>query len=314
MSVREPNPTQPADPLSEQLRLLGVDLDRNAANYDEMQDGAFTPEELVDVAKVKTHLRKVPVVRATRNTVAPDESGLLQFVGTGNFILPAEMHPPDDESTYDLDRSLNLDEYTFWNWGVSPYAVYGDHHIVVTPDDDFWRNSVVTPSDIGAALAKRYWDPLEDVWDKQDEENKGNITRKYLDRMVRGEDWLEIAARRTYRFLSALRKDGEPLALGVEVLGLGLHGSGEVKHHGPVDITQARLADSRANEEHIWVHNLAELGFVPTGYLQRYYDRTEIEQLNHVATRTWERVLDWPQAKIKPVPYDQGQAWHDEDK
>jgi hypothetical protein len=297
----EPNPNLRL--LTPRLQELGVDLVDNAARYPEMQamhNGEYSEDDLECVKRVADHIRSLPLVHTTNST--PDALG-------GQIIPNDELDDPGH--TKALDTDMGLSGFTFWNWGFVGHSQYGDKHIIKTLDeaDTFWHDTVVTPVDIADIVGDvaNLATPLA----QQPEELQERIRTNYLDKMVSGEDWVQISACKMYDRLKQLREYGRPLYVPVTS---GTFGLGEIKHHGPVSLEQTQFVDASTSETRDSFFpgypEFADTYLLPLGFISGYDARAlgpggsfnhrseeehEAAQAKVAQTAAiWESILGWP--------------------
>lgn len=219
----EPRPPQLAPELGRYVS--AINLKQNAERYPELQR-ELTPDQVRKVGQIKGQLLQLPLIHGTREPFAPQTD-----------ILPTSELPAEHRGhTYGLDKSLGLDKYTFFHWGLPEKSTYGRNFLVVSPSILTSPNTVVTPRDIGTIA---YVDdtPFEQLPD----EKKKRYQEGYLDKMVTGQQWLEIISRRVL----ASYESGNPF--------YNLHSTsslGEIKHLGSVghQFIDRQLSDKQFSE------------------------------------------------------------------
>lgn len=198
---------------SELERFVSADkLAANAANYPEMQS-ELSPDDFRKVELIKLRLLKLPLIHATKAPI-PDDADLLP-----SALLP-QNHP---KTTFGTDKSLGLDNYAFFNWGLPEKSEYGKHFLLVDPKILFASHTIVTPEDLGSIY---FVDSTR--FDDLPNDRKQTIQKRYFDKVVSGKAWLEIIAR---RFLNDYKQGSQLSSLSSR------HALGEIKHLGPVSAT-----------------------------------------------------------------------------
>jgi len=172
------------------LRKPGANYQRLLTSPIWREGQGTTSETLTDadtekVEAIKSALMSVPLVHATREA----------FEGE---IQPQSQIASEGHSTYELDKSLGLDECTFYHWGPFRFPRYGDVSYLIDPQILNDPRTFVTPGDImtcvgsdssGEAEATIPYESLED-------QAHSNVSEGYLGRLVSGPEWLDITARR----------------------------------------------------------------------------------------------------------------------
>lgn len=210
-------------------------LEQNFSLYPEMQL-ELSGEQKRKVKIIKNTLLQLPLVHATKK---PFEKGV-PIVPTIDLPEGARSH------TFGLDKSLGLDKYTFFHWGVPARSDHGTHFLLVNPSLLQSPNTIVTPCDIGdIALVGN------DPFDKVEKDKKERYQKEYLDKMVSGENWVEINARKVLKSIEG----GNPF------YGLNRNTLGEVKHLGPVSAdlitTQISFEDLQYHYKFLYEHGFS---------------------------------------------------------
>lgn len=184
-------------------------LYQNSDNYPEMQRN-LSPEQQRKIGLIKNTLLTLPLIHVTRESLP-----------AGANIKPSnELQQDGKTNTYGLDRSLDLDKYTFFNWGLPQRSGYGTNIVLLSASILNDSDTIATPWDIGE-IAYVDETPYEDL----PQEKKDRYQKGYFDKMVTGKKWLEIIARRVLQSY----EDGKPFYR------LGGRGTlGEIKHLGQV--------------------------------------------------------------------------------
>lgn len=249
--------------------LSAEQLDRNAAAYPEMKMD-------LDQAKIdqaKPMLMKLPLVhrtRAQRLSSEPVEGHTLYDGPTPSSYLSDDIRQHDN--TYALDEELGLDDFVFLSWGavypeeVSSFLAGSQFAMLVDATALLDSGCLVTPHDIASSVSDRTMtEGLEAVRPVDREQ----VESEYLDKIVRGCDWLEIEARRIVA-RSLADPTGE-LELTTETMG-------EIKYKG--EIPRSRIIaviDTHAVGEYDqyrqYIHDEVGASLKKYSWLGRHYWR-----------------------------------------
>ena len=184
-------------------------LHTNFLNYPEIQLH-LSGEQLRKVGAIKNTLLQIPLIHSTINDF-PE-----------NDLLPSNELPPDSHSnTKNIDKSLGLNKYVFFNWALPEDSGLGNKYLLINPSLLQSPNTIVTPVDlvtIGPTKNMTYQELPDDM--------KKDFEIEYFKKMVSGRHWLEIIAR---RILTSI-EGGEPFYMLKD-----RHFLGEIKHLGKVD-------------------------------------------------------------------------------
>lgn len=227
-----------------------VDLKQNAKRYPELQR-ELTPDQERKVGQIKKQLLQLPLIHGTREPFAPQTD-----------ILPISELPSEHRGhTYGLDKSLGLDKYTFFHWGLPEKSIYGANFLLVSPSLLTRPNTVVTPRDIGTIA---YVDDTS--FEQLPDEKKKQYQKGYLDQMVTGQQWLEIIARRVL----------ESYELGNSFYNLySTSFLGEIKHLGKVEhqLIERQISYKQFNEyyKYLYEHGFS---FENMEQARKLYQRT----------------------------------------
>lgn len=226
--VRERLQIDAPEKLAKYLRLRkpGANYQRLLADPIWREDQGTTKETLADadpekVELIKSTLMRVPLVHATREA----------FEGE---IQPQSQIDSQTHSTCELDRSLGLDECTFYHWGPFRFPRYGDVAYLVDPQILNDPRTFVTPGDVVACVGADSAGeteakiPYESLEDRAHE----SVSAEYLGRLVSGPEWIDITARR----IAMTTGDAVMTQWGLQL-------GGEVKFFGaiPQDMITGRL-------------------------------------------------------------------------
>ncbi len=172
------------------LRKPGANYQRLLADRIWREGEGATNETLAEadpkkVEVIKSALMSVPLVHATREAFEGD-------------IQPQSQVNSEDHSTYELDRSLGLDECTFYHWGPFRFPRYGDVSYLVDPQILNDPRTFVTPGDVMACVRSGSSGEAEaDIpYESLEERASNDVSNGYLGRLVSGPEWLDITARR----------------------------------------------------------------------------------------------------------------------
>ena len=215
-------------PLEFRPHITEEQLDGNALRYEEMH-WDIDPE-LLDEAKQR--LMQLPLVHRTDTDRFKTDRGTdggwpYRGLAPASYISNGEEVHTDN--THGLDYDLGLDKFVFFNWG----AVYADdtQHflrgkntvVLVDPSLIMSPETFVTPNDIAEHTSNYSMDTGYGLSSWEDRQG----LRSYMQTMVRGSDWFEIAARRVAKSMEEGDDKGVESALDAYSLG-------EIKHHGEV--------------------------------------------------------------------------------
>ncbi len=213
-------------------------LEENAAQYPELQRG-LSEKQQKQVEVIKGVLLKLPLIHATREP----------FDVENNILPNSDLPDQSAGNTYGLDRSLGLDKYTFFHWGLPEKSRYGKNFLLLSSELLFSPNTIVTPRDIGtiAYVDNTPFDELETDTQKAYQEG-------FFDQMVTGRKWFEIIARRVLASYEA----GNKLFALTHSAALG-----EIKHLGQVDhsLIERQITSGDFNEYYKFMY---ETGFAFT--------------------------------------------------
>ncbi len=201
-------------------------LAKNAAKYEEM--GWEIDEQLVEQAK--NMLLSLPLIHRTSNEriLRPHKAELAETeaVPTPQSILHRDGFLDRHDAhhnTFRLDRQLDLDEYVFMGWGAplaehdSSFIAQAREGLLIDPELLFSEDCVVTPIDLATMVEGYAMDG--GVTDRETED----IAKEYLETVVSGAAWLEIAARRLAKHIQENPR---------QAMELTLESLGEVKFRG----------------------------------------------------------------------------------
>jgi hypothetical protein len=276
-------------PLSTKLEpyITEAQLDQNFAEHPLMQR-EYTDRERAEIGAVAAHLALVPLVHTFR-----DSENIANMRTQG--LLPQVMRQQGG-TTFALDSSLGLDEYSFMHWGQMGSHTYGNEHITVDGSVLLSDNTLVTASDISAHSGERD-NLLKSFQDLPNSTQQGLHTSNFS-RAYRGKDWLELTARGVYNYLKHRPNNLYPLSSEMDMGEVKYHGTTPANALGDVVSDDSRLeAISKTDFE----DRLIDLGIAPFGvshilYPSTYSAYTEAETLD-VQRRTahahgiWQRVL-----------------------
>lgn len=172
-------------------------LAANALNYPEMRLELSSRDER-QIAAIKDRLIGIPLVHASRD---PD----ILTKARRDGLQPHASGIGDQGSTFPIDASLGLDEYTFCSWGRIDDTWYGQN-VVVIDARTMLQNTLVTPQDITSRLYGGDIKPHR--YQDLDDATKASIDEIYFSTMITGTDSLEIMARKVHQF--AKRMPGYP--------------------------------------------------------------------------------------------------------
>lgn len=212
----EQEPKQIEVPSELRRHINESNLEANFRAYPEMQQ-TLSPEQQRRLIIITNELLKLPLVHATKRVMSVDET-----------LQPATTVPEEIRTnTFELDQSLGLNQYVFFTWGLPRKSFYGKNFVLASADLLLNPNTLVTPSDIYEAVSGNIT-----AFDKLANEQQENIRKNFFDKMVRGNQWLEIVARRVLKQL----EEGADFFTLSEQFDLG-----EIKFLGPVSKTSIEL-------------------------------------------------------------------------
>ncbi|HYK08474.1 MAG TPA: hypothetical protein VEW42_03180 [Candidatus Eisenbacteria bacterium] len=203
-------------PLSRKLERHNITLEKlaqNTAEYPELVR-ELTQEEQRQVSLIRdTLLKDVPLVHATRNRV--------------DFQHPLIPARENDSGTKDqaLDRELGLDEYVFAHWGFPSEKYYGGNFLLLDAQLLLDPYTVVTPKDISYAVSGLL---LDERFSQLPREVRERVRQDYLNKMLTGERWLELMARKI--LFGYQEAAGKPYLFRADEVS----SMGEIKFHGPL--------------------------------------------------------------------------------
>lgn len=252
-------------------------LTANVANYPEMQMEVSSSEE-AKIALIKEQLLDVPLVHTTSYPKIADikAEGLRPYADLGDT---------SHSHTCQLDQELGLGEYTFFHWGELNHA-YGKYHILFDAHEIIGGKTIVTPQDIAQTVGRLM---LDYSFAELESSLQERVQQDYLDKMLRGGDWLEITARRV---LQHTRLYPEQPFLLKHAMALG-----EVKYLGtaPSSAIIGQVHDSSVEAVRAFEAELIAKGIAPKAFAGKpdlNYDRaTPAGRTLQPGFGVWQRLL-----------------------
>lgn len=264
----------------------------NASRVFEMRQ-TLTSAEQAQVVAIKGLMLLMPLTHATQADASKImDRGLLPY----KDAVAAGMIAKDQGNTYEIDASLGLDEYTFMRFGhYMRGGQYGNKVVSIDPSILLEPGTIMTPSDINGTMRGALHAP----YDSLSAHVKKEIDKKYFDKMVTGQDWVEILARRVMRLVSKINYELYPL--------MGEHN--EIKHFGP--IPPSRIHDvidmnNKSQTDTKW-REVVKSGFMPYALSQRLKDSQSPRDIHESVERArdaWKALLNEkaPEADMPTQP------------
>lgn len=152
-------------------------LHANRENYPELMI-ALSPENVRRLGVIQEVLLRIPLNHGSQEQLT--------------VLTPAHLLDQDVQThTYALDKSLGLDRYVFFLWGVPEWGMYGGEITLFSAAILLDPATIVTPYDIGIG---GYAD--KGAYESLDPALRQQIQQEYFDKLLTGSDWLELIARR----------------------------------------------------------------------------------------------------------------------
>ena len=199
--------------------------------------------------------------------------------------------------THTLDESLGLHRYVFFHWGGFHPTQNGRYTFPVdTREVLLSPNTIVTPRDINATMFS-FMSTEAGVLDEDGQER----LKKYLDTILSGNDWVDVIARRSLRYMQRTSsRDAYPIQNHADM--------GEVKHLGAVSPQHMSEPVDIYDEDalhHIWRSMIEENG-VTVSYVtnaldaeERGFSKSDKDKLPHEigadskkSRRLWQEILN----------------------
>lgn len=260
-------------------------LARNAADYPEMKE-ELSGLDIERLSVVREHLLCVPVVHTFM------DKKLIGEINYGGLSSSKELG--NAANTHPIDTSLGLDEYVFASWGEQGIAEYGTLSVMLDTAKVL-EGSIVTPEDICAYAPGPN---LQKTYSEQEPFFRKRIDEMYLNKMVSGNDWLEITARKIILKLATNQGAYPPISM--DQLALG-----EIKYlnHIPPQYLDGTINIHVVNSgNHLTVGGFEEkiigLGFL-SSQQQKDLTWSRDQQIRdaalekqHLAANVWRKLLD----------------------
>ena len=209
-----------------------IDPDKIASNVDNYAEFGWTPDahEQKALELVRDSFLDIDLTHATAS-----EPERLQRGGIQPFADLADAGRYDWRSqTHTLDASLGLHRYTFMHWGAFHPTQNGRYVIPIdTRKVLLSPNTIVTPNDINNGMFSFMDTAAQDL----SEEGQKRLNN-YLDKIVSGNDWVDIVARRALRYMQRTHDQS--------LYRIKNHANmGEIKHYGviPPSSTSGEVID-----------------------------------------------------------------------
>lgn len=200
-------------------------------------------------------------------------------------IKPAKVLPEGKLThTLPLDESLGLDEYAFASWGdTHKHSIYGSSTLLLCTEKILLSDeTIASPYDITLHIGAGTNFPYTEL-NKTDTEH----LEAYLQTLVTGERWLEIAARNALRIA---------LKGAVPVISHTKLNTGEIKHKGAIDSAHIQGVLLTKDDYHDAQNEMLRNGFIagPLNSLTKLYGHIPAEYEANLkrAKKIWRKVVD----------------------